>query len=55
MTRLKQRCVIGGLVLVLVWLIYPLAGCGGGGGDPEGGVVTPNNWDAMLWDTGIWQ
>ena len=42
------------VLLVLAVVLFPTAGCGGGGGGGDDDV-TPNNWDAMLWDTGIWQ
>jgi hypothetical protein len=51
MTR-GLRWVVALAVIGLAVLCIPLAACGGGGG---GGDATPNNWDAMLWDTGVWQ
>jgi hypothetical protein len=49
MKRLRNACVIGAFVCGLALLVWPLGGCGGGGGD------TPNHWDVMVWDTGVWQ
>ena len=51
---MKRRLFILLAVLVIGALSFPLAGCGGGGGG-GGEVVTPNNWDAMSWDSGSWQ
>ena len=49
---MKRRMFVLLAVLVVGALSFPLAACGGGGGS---GGATPNNWDAMSWDTGTWQ
>ncbi len=48
----RARLRVALAVLGLVALCLPLASCGGGGG--SSGDET-NNWDAMVWDVGVWQ